>query len=414
MRCSFFFSLIQGESKQQSSDALTKESDWLDNIPSWLDSIDLYSTHARDKVTDDAIDGSSEEESDRSWYWAVPREFADIDSLVRSTQECLEILKIATARGASLDLNVVRKSHLKLAENLASMVFVLYGNEDIPVDHALALKLVHTNLLHTELFHNLCMHVLLLRLPSDSKRLELQMKRDMSQIFKFILRDHTCDLSEEYIDNRPEILQLILTGCRNSDSVPSCSDILRQCIRREALCQLLLDSELLNRFLDTTHTNDFNLATQAFLSLTMLLTRHPKMAVNFMMDNYDTFIKGKLNKLCQTRNYVNKRLALVLLYSIVTTRSNFKLMIRYVSDTDNLQLIIDELRSKKLSIQTDAWDIFKIFVYYPKKPAAIEAMLKANQHMLVRFIGKFQELKKADETFNADELQMILRSLQSL
>lgn len=348
-------------------------------------------------------------------------ESVDVSSLARSTIECLDLLQLAEVKRASFDLKAVRKSHQKLAEDLASMVFIMNGSMDQENNDNLdlALELVHTNLLHTELFERLCSRVLLLRLPPDSKRLEMRMKRDMLQLFRFMLREsETADVFEEYMDSRAEILKIVLMGCLDMDSVAACQAILHACVRRESICQLLLESDLLDNVLSITRNKNFQLATGGFQSLELLLLKHPAVGLKFLMENYDAFVKEKLSKLVRTRNYVNKRLALKLIYKLLTTRKNFKFMIRFVTDADNLELIMAELLSKKnqkkIAVQTEACDIFKIFVANPKKPPAIQDMLRESKRALIRFMGRFQEVKRKEENFNSKEFNMILNTLQML
>ena len=60
------------------------------------------------------------------------------------------------------------------------------------------------------------------------------------------------------------------------------------------------------------------------------------------------------------------------------------------------------------------FDIFKIFVYNPKKPPSISEMLKKSKRPLIRFLGKLQEAKKSDESFDKNELKMILQTMQTI
>ena len=133
-----------------------------------------------------------------------------------------------------------------------------------------------------------------------------------------------------------------------------------------------------------------------------------------MMSNYDSVIKGKLHELCCSRNNVNKRLALGLLYSILTIRSNFYLMNRYVNDPDNASTVIGLLRAKKASIQLHAYDVFKIFVANPRKSDIVVAVLRDAKRSLISAMASLQRAQEHNAQFNREEADMVLGMLNKL
>ena len=166
-------------------------------------------------------------------------------------------------------------------------------------------------------------------------------------------------------------------------------------------------------FFEMMRNHDFAIATDGFRSLQTLLTKHPQISCAFMIENYEIVMKQRINKLCRTRNYANKRLALSLLSEILGSRTNMKLMLKYVQDPENLEMIIGELRGKKTAVALQAWDVFKLFVANPRKPDGITLMLRQAKRMLLKFLKKFGTAKKGDSRFER-EVGMVLQVLGQL
>ena len=70
-------------------------------------------------------------------------------------------------------------------------------------------------------------------------------------------------------------------------------------------------------------------------------------------------------------------------------RSNFNVMTRYISNAENLKLMMNLLRDESRSIQFEAFHVFKVFVANPNKAKAITDILVKNQEKLVTFLTKF-------------------------
>jgi calcium binding protein 39 len=74
---------------------------------------------------------------------------------------------------------------------------------------------------------------------------------------------------------------------------------------------------------------------------------------------------------------------------ILLDRSNFNVMTRYISNPDNLKLMMNMLREKSKNIQFEAFHVFKVFVANPNKPKPISEILLRNRDRLVEFLTDF-------------------------
>jgi calcium binding protein 39 len=98
-------------------------------------------------------------------------------------------------------------------------------------------------------------------------------------------------------------------------------------------------------------------------------------------------------KLLTSPNYVTRRQSLKMLGELLLDRSNFGVMTRYISDADNLKLMMMMLRDKSKSIQFEAFHVFKVFVANPNKTEPILHILVRNKKKLIVFLNNFHNDK---------------------
>ena len=66
------------------------------------------------------------------------------------------------------------------------------------------------------------------------------------------------------------------------------------------------------------------------------------------------------NFMLQSENYVTCHESLRLLGELLLQRANFCTMIQYVSDRENLKILMNLLRRPKARIQIEAFHVFKV------------------------------------------------------
>jgi calcium binding protein 39 len=117
-----------------------------------------------------------------------------------------------------------------------------------------------------------------------------------------------------------------------------------------------------------------------------------------------------------------------LLGELLLDRHNFTVMTLYISNTENLKLMMNMLREKSRSIQFEAFHVFKVrvkmqnnfsttfvqvFVANPNKPRPIAEILLRNREKLVEFLSKFHTERTEDEQFN-DEKAYLIKQIQDM
>jgi calcium binding protein 39 len=76
-------------------------------------------------------------------------------------------------------------------------------------------------------------------------------------------------------------------------------------------------------------------------------------------------------------------------------RANFNVMTKYISDQQNLKLMMNLLRDKSKNIQFEAFHVFKVFVANPNKARPILDILTKNKDKLIAFLSNFHNEKGA-------------------
>lgn len=90
-----------------------------------------------------------------------------------------------------------------------------------------------------------------------------------------------------------------------------------------------------------------------------LLTRHKMLCAEFLETNYDK-VFSHYQRLLNSENYVTRRQSLKLLGELLLDRHNFSIMTRYITNPDNLKLMMNMLKEKSRNIQFEAFHVFKV------------------------------------------------------
>ncbi|CAO3617766.1 unnamed protein product [Cunninghamella blakesleeana] len=294
-----------------------------------------------------------------------------------------------------------RKANEEVSKYIVSMKNILFDNEP-------NLELVAQ--LSQEVYNNDLLQLMILNI----QKFEFETKKDVAQIFNYLLRRSIGARSPtvDYLCTREEILFTLLKGYEKSEVALNCGLVLRECLRHEALSKIILYSPQFYLFFDYVEMSTFDIASDAFASFKDILTKHKQMVSEFLDSNYDEFF-DHYKRLLISENYVTKRQSLKLLGEILLDRSNFNVMTRYISNADNLKLMMNLLRDRSRNIQFEAFHVFKVFVANPNKNKPILDILIKNQEKLIVFLNNFHNDRQDDEQFN-DEKAFLIKQIQDL
>ena len=241
------------------------------------------------------------------------------------------------------------------------------------------------------------------------------------------------------------ILGALVKGheCKSVDVILLCGAMLRSCLRHVTLYQwILADPQcvtLMYPFLERcVHDPNFDVSSDALETVRVMLTGSTSqhdgsggadatseeeqykqtldgIASEFLTRKYDDVVDQRINQcLTPQSNYMTRRMTLQLLSTILLNRSNYNVMIRYISSSSNLVTILNLLRDPSPHITLDAFQVFKIFVANPSKPPEVVKILYDNKVKLVKYLeGLHKEREKSDEQFR-DEKGLVIGTLEDL
>ncbi|KAL3219455.1 hypothetical protein MRX96_005755 [Rhipicephalus microplus] len=268
-----------------------------------------------------------------------------------------------------------------VSKHLVMMKNMLYGTCDTEPQ---------TDIVVAQLAQELYNTNLLLLLVQNLSKIDFEGKKDVAQIFNNILRRQigTRSPTVDYICTKPDILFTLIQGYEKQDIALNCGTMLRECARYEALAKIILYSDEFYNFFKYVEVSTFDIASDAFSTFKELLTRHKMVCAEFLEQNYDKVFSHYQN-LLNSENYVTRRQSLKLLGELLLDRHNFSIMTRYISNPENLKLMMNMLKEKSRNIQFEAFHVFKVFVANPNKPKPILDILLRNKDKLVDFLSKF-------------------------
>jgi len=248
-------------------------------------------------------------------------------------------------------------------------------------------------------------------------KLDFEAKKEVVQIFGGLLRRQIGARSPtvDYLQSTSHennIVFLLLKGYENQENALNSGMILRECVRYEPLARKLILAPQFFDLFGYVELSTFDIASDAFSTFKELLTRHKSLAATFLEDQYEK-VFTKYRVLLDSENYVTKRQSLKLLGELLLDRHNFVVMTKYISNPENLKLMMNLLRDKSRNIQFEAFHVFKVFVANPNKTQPILDILLKNKEKLVEFLLNFHTDRTEDEQFN-DEKTYLIKQIKEL
>jgi len=292
--------------------------------------------------------------------------------LVKSCQN-----QIKTLTEKKDDPKSYKKALEKLTTNLSNMKLMLYGDGTAEAKNENVNKLSE-EILKADLFQ---------QFVENMKDFEFEARKDVAQVLNGVMR-HQKNPSLDYLKERPEILHVLVNGYSDPEVALNCGIILREVLRFKEINEILLHSKLFDQFFIYVQLSTFDIASDAFLTFKMLLTKHDTLSAKFCDTHYE-MVFTQLNSLLESKNFVTKRQSLKLLSELLLSRSHLAVRVRYVNDANNLKLIMNLLRCSIKAVQYEAFHVFKIFVANPKKGPGVVSILIHNRERLIEFFKTF-------------------------
>ncbi|XP_036367142.1 protein Mo25 isoform X2 [Octopus sinensis] len=267
--------------------------------------------------------------------------------LIKSLRDAMLSLSKEPGRGDKKS----DKASEEVSKNLNIIRNMLYGSGDQEPHTEVVAQLAQ------EMYNGNMFQVLIKNL----NKIDFEGRKDVVAIFNNLLRRQIGSRSPtvEYICTRPEILFDLIKGYDQQEIALNCGMMLRECCRYEPLAKIMLYSDEFYKFFHYVEMSTFDIASDAFSTFKELLTKHKMLSAEFLENNYDKVFET-YQRLLNSENYVTRRQALKLLGELLLDRHNFTIMTRYITNPDNLKLMMNMLREKSRNIQFEAFHVFKV------------------------------------------------------
>ncbi|CAH1781110.1 unnamed protein product [Owenia fusiformis] len=292
----------------------------------------------------------------------------------------------------------------EVSKTLVAMKIMLYGTDQQEPQTELVAQLA-------EEFYSGNLFLLIVQ---NLQKIDFEGKKDAAQIFNNLLRRQIGARAPtvDFICAKYEILQTLMKGYETQEIALNCGQMFRDCCRYEPLAKFMLNSDEFYNLFEYVKVSTFDVASDAFTTLKDLLTRHKTGSAEFLEKNYEKIFTA-YRALLDSENYVIRRQALMLLSELLLDRHNFTTMTRYISNPENLKLMMNMLLDKSRNSQFEAFHVFKVFVANPNKPQPILDILLKERTELVTFLQKFHTDRPEDEQFN-DEKAYLIKQINEL
>lgn len=135
---------------------------------------------------------------------------------------------------------------------------------------------------------------LMLKLIENLGKIEFENRKDVVAIFNALLRKNYSEFATTYIiktDNGKKTLIILNKGYENSEIALNCGSMIRECIKIPEIHLFILStSEIITPYFETyLHYPNFDIASDAFLTMKELLTQNKSTVDSYLSPKSDNF-----------------------------------------------------------------------------------------------------------------------------
>lgn len=324
--------------------------------------------------------------------------------LVRILNE--QVAKLDTTNGSER-----KKAQDEVTRHLFTIKAIINGEENPLNDTSHGSQTETLTQLSQEIYSFDLMYSLIINL----RDIEFDSRKIVVLLFNSLLKRKVGNRSPtvDYLLSRHKIIVALMRGPETPEISLNTGLMLRESIKHEAIARSVLYDPLFWKYFDYVNTDSFETSTDAFATLTDLLTQHKQLVGSFFSNDQivSKFISG-INRLITNGNYVTKRESTKLLADLIMIKLNYNLMTKYVNDVENLKIIMLILGDRSKNIQLEGFNVFKVFVANPKKEKAVIDILAKNRNKLLQFLEGFNK-ERNDDLFVAEK-EFIIQQIQEL
>jgi len=252
------------------------------------------------------------------------------------------------------------------------------------------------------------------RLLAQLELLDFESRKSSMRLVSAISKSSPEGTLLAYLRRQPEYIKMLLDGLGNSNISIHCASMLKACMCSHDLVGETLHQGAAVRIIELAGKDDFDISSEAFASLRELLMAYPETAAHFLETNFEHFFGAYHSLVEATESYATRRRALKLLSEVLLSQPFGTVMVRYVSDSEFLQLHMNMMRDSSAAIRMEVFHVFKIFAANPRKPRRVELILSRNKERLIKLLETtVGEKSRADKAL-LNDLQTVICKLEDL
>lgn len=332
----------------------------------------------------------------------------------RSPKTPNDLVRILNEQLAKLDVSngsEKKKAQDEVARHLLTIKSIINGEDVLSTDALYGSQQDHLAQLYTEFYSTDIIYNLIVCLPD----IDFDSRKIVVLLFISFLTNKAGNrlITIDYLLNKHKIIVALMRGPEIPEISLNIGVMLREAIRYEPIAKCVLYDPLFWQYFIYVDSATFEISSDAFATLHDILSFHRKLVGAFfsISSNAEKF-SLMINQLIQNGNYVIQRESIKLLSETMMVKLNYGLMTKYVSDVENLKIVMLLLGDKSKSIQTESFNIFKVFVANPRKEKAVIDILAKNRNKLLEFLENFNK-GRTDEVFVAEK-EYIVQQIQGL
>ena len=263
---------------------------------------------------------------------------------------------------------------------------------------------------------------LLYHLAQNIHRLPFESRKDAQVIFSTAFRfkrpgQDDPEVLHHIVTYRPQIIIALCLGYEKRESAMPCGGVLREALRYDAICALLLYDEptedgspvdlgnvnpdlpssgngVFWKFFDWIDKGVFEVGADAFNTFRVraslsrgdqtdtrqeILTKHKTLVATYLQTNFDRFFQQYNSRLIQSESYVTKRQSIKLLGEILLDRANYNVMTQYVDSGEHLKIIMKLLRDDRKMINYEGFHVFKVCLLHIAAPRCPDGLRSSSR-----------------------------------
>jgi calcium binding protein 39 len=227
----------------------------------------------------------------------------------------------------------------------------------------------------------------------------------VSTMLQTTIREFPRESFPDYCMREPEVLTALVGHLENPAVSGVCHILFRACMTSRELVIRLYDSGVVGSFIQNLFGNNFDKLAAAFATYESLLTSHPDVSSDKINAQWEIF-QIQFKQLLSSPNYLVQLNFLPVLMKFITLPECRPLFLKYLSDVENLQLLMVLMKGNSRRVVAQAYSVFKLFVINPRRNESIVSALKKNSAKLCHFL-KDLSLDESDVELEAEKRQII-------